>query len=432
MHLLFLSHYFPPEVNAPATRTYEFCKRWVAAGHKVTVITCAPNCPSGVVFPGYQNAWRREDNVDGIRVIRVWTCLAANKGCIRRIVSFLSYMVTATLCAVRLRDVDVVIGSSPQFFAAWAGAFCHWLRGWPFVGEIRDIWPEGIVVTGAMHRSPFIRLLEWMERRLYQSADHIVTVGNGYRQLLLDRDVPDQNISIVTNGVDCSKFGDAANADAIRRQWNPDDKFVCAYVGTVGLSHGLEVMLQAAEQLQRIGRTDVDFWIVGDGARREPLQAEASQRGLTNVHFLGMVPKERIAQVIAACDACLVHLRGAKFFSTVIPSKIFEIMASSVPIIMGVRGEALEIVERTRAGIAMVPDDPESLLHCIDRVASNRAEFSNGRDYVQQHFSHDTLATKMLNVCQRVVNSKRGRDRSSGHDQRRLEPATDRPDAKAA
>ncbi|MDZ4689439.1 MAG: glycosyltransferase, partial [Planctomycetaceae bacterium] len=173
MHILFLTHYFPPEVNAPASRTFEHCARWVKAGHQVTVVTCAPNCPTGVVFDGYRNAWRSEEEQAGIRVIRVWSYLAANKGFFSRIVNFVSYMLTAVWCAIRLRKVDVVVATSPQFFCGWAGVLCHWLRRWPFVLEIRDIWPESIIAVGAMRRSWAMRFLEWLELRMYAAADYI-------------------------------------------------------------------------------------------------------------------------------------------------------------------------------------------------------------------------------------------------------------------
>ena len=219
MHILLFSHYFPPEVNAPATRTFEHCRRWVAAGHQVTVVTCAPNCPNGIVFDGYRNSWRCEERVEGIRVIRVWTFLAANRGFLRRIANYLSYMVSATLYAVWLKNVDVVVATSPQFFCGWAGVLCRWVRRWPFVLEIRDIWPESIVTVGAMKRSRIIRLLEWLERRMYRAANHIVTVGSGYRRQLLDRGVPADKVSVIPNGVGDVPPTSRDRKSQIRERW---------------------------------------------------------------------------------------------------------------------------------------------------------------------------------------------------------------------
>ena len=396
MHILFLSHYFPPEVNAPATRTFEHARRWVEQGHQVTVITCAPNCPNGVVFEGYRNAWHAEELVDGIRVIRVWSYLTANKGFVKRILNFVSYLLTAVWAALWIRKVDVVVATSPQFFCGWAGVLCHWFRRWPFVLEIRDIWPESIVTVGAMRRSPVMRILEWLERRMYAAADHIVTVGNGYRDQLLERHVPAEKITVIPNGVDVSRLQPLPANKDLRKQWNAEGKFVCAYIGTVGMAHGLEVVLKSAEILHASGRNDVQFWIVGDGAERARLEQAANERNLTSITFTGMIAKSQIDDVIASCDACLVHLRGTELFGTVIPSKVFETMALNVPIIMGVRGQAQQIVLDGNGGVAMTPDDPQSLLEGIAEIRTNRSRYQQGRGYVARHYDRIVLADRML------------------------------------
>ncbi|MFO0918821.1 MAG: glycosyltransferase family 4 protein [Planctomycetaceae bacterium] len=398
MHILFLTHYFVPEVNAPATRTFEHARRWVEQGHQVTVVTCAPNCPTGVVFSGYQNAWRTEETLDGIRVIRVWSYLTANKGFFKRTLNFLSYMLTAVWCAIRLKNVELVVATSPQFFCGWAGVLCHAIRRWPFVLEIRDIWPESIVTVGAMQRSRLMTVLEWLERRMYAAADHIVTVGDGYKDQLLERNVPEKKISVIPNGVDLSRVQPQPPDVDLRRRWQGENKFVCAYVGTVGMAHGLDVVIDAAEKLRQVGRDDVQFWIVGDGAERCRLEQAAKDRQLNSITFTGLVSKDRIDEVTASCDACLVHLRGTELFGTVIPSKVFETMALNIPIIMGVRGQAQEIVLNGQGGVAMTPDDADSLLACIDRIRQERQQFVHGRAYVSRHYDRTVLADRMLDV----------------------------------
>ncbi len=401
MHILFLTHYFPPEVNAPATRTFEHASRWVQQGHRVTVITCAPNCPAGVVFDGYRNAWRAEETVNGIRVIRVWSYLTENKGFVKRTLNFLSYMLTAVWAALWMKKVDLVVATSPQFFCGWAGVLCHWLRRWPFVLEIRDIWPESIVTVGAMKRSRLMAVLEWLELRMYAAANHIVTVGNGYREQLLARNVPEEKISVIPNGVDVSRFQPQPQSAELRQRWNGDGKFICAYIGTVGMAHGLEVVLKAAETLKATGRDDVQFWIVGDGAERANLEQAAKERQLASITFTGMIAKNQIDEVIASCDACLVHLRGTELFGTVIPSKVFETMALNIPIIMGVRGQAQDIVLDGHGGVAMTPDDPQSLLECIDQIRADRTQCSRGRGYVARYYDRTALADEMLGTLQR-------------------------------
>jgi colanic acid biosynthesis glycosyl transferase WcaI len=401
MHILFLSHYFPPEVNAPATRTYEHCRRWVLAGHKVTVVTCAPNCPHGRVFEGYKNHWRQEEEQAGIRVIRVWTQLAANKGFFWRILNYLTYMLSATLQALLVREVDLIVATSPQFFCGWAGVLTKWLKRKPFVLEIRDLWPDSILAVGAMRQSILTRFLQKLEKWMYANADHIVTVGNDYRRGLTEKGVAWNKISVVPNGVDIGGFRFNGNRESARAEFGLQERFVCGYVGTVGMAHGLEVILQAAELAKVHGRDDLLFWIVGDGACRQQLETEANRRALNNVVFAGLLPKSQMPAAIASCDAFLVHLRGTELFSTVLPSKIFEAMALDVPIICGVRGQAQEIVCESGAGVAMSPDAADELLDRIEIIRSaGRASFQ-ASTYVKRNFDRDDLASEMLAILNR-------------------------------
>ena len=185
MHVLFFSHYFPPEGNAPASRTYENCRRWVAAGHRVTVITCVPNQPDGVAYAGYRNRLRQREQLDGIEVVRVWTYLAANRGTVRRVANYVSYMLSALLFSLFLPRPDIVVATSPQFFCGWAGVIAAHVRRVPLVLEIRDLWPDSIAAVAALRNQALLGFLEQLESWLYQAADHIVTVGEGYREELL-------------------------------------------------------------------------------------------------------------------------------------------------------------------------------------------------------------------------------------------------------
>jgi len=322
MRILFFSHYFAPEGNAPATRTYENCKRWVAAGHDVTVVTCAPNAPAGVVYEGYKNRLYQKEELDGIDVRRVWTFLAANKGFLRRTMNFLSYMLSALFFSLFVKRPDVTIATSPQFFCGWAGVLYSKLRRTPFILEIRDIWPESILAVGAMKKSVVIRVLEWLELRMYAAASHIVTVGDGYRQKLLEKGVPDSRISVIMNGVDREFYTPRPPDDMLRDRWGIKGKFVCGYVGTIGMACGLDTVLDAAQSLKAGGDDDVVFLLVGDGAVKDELESKAKSLDLKNVIFTGRQPKDQMPDYLSLMDVSLVCLRKSPLFTTVMPSKL--------------------------------------------------------------------------------------------------------------
>ena len=411
MNILFFTHYFPPEGNAPATRVHEFCRRWVKTGHAVTVITGVPNVPSGIIYEGYRNRLRQEENVDGIRTIRVWTYLAPNKGTGCRIVNYLSYMFSAILSGMFVKKPDVIIATSPQFFCGWAGAIVSKLRGLPFILEVRDIWPESIVAVGAMSNRRLLRLLEWLELWLYAAADHIVTVGEGYKRKLFEKTGRADGISIIPNGVDLKTFSPREPDAAMKQKLGLQGCFVCSYVGTIGMASGLDVVLEAARILKKSGQQNIKFLLVGDGAVKDDLQAKAASEGLDNVVFIGRQDKARIPDLLALSDACLVHLKKKAIFETVMPSKIYEAAAMSRPIILGVGGHAAKLTRDAGAGICIEPENAAQLIDAVEQLAGDPSacrEFGEkGRLMVKQAYDCDRLAREYESAIQVFLSTLR-------------------------
>ena len=407
MRILFFSHYFPPEVNAPATRTYDNCKRWVELGHEVTVITCAPNCPSGVVFEGYQNKPYQREEVDGIDVVRVWTYIAANEGTIKRIANYTSYLMTSVLAAAGLQRPDVIVATSPQFFCGWSGVLTHLWRGIPFVLEIRDLWPDSITAVGAMQQPALLRLLYQLEDWMYKAATHIVTVGDGYKEELLHKGVNIEKISVITNGVDPDQYLPQSPALAYKQALGIQQPFVCSYIGTIGMACGLQVVLTAAEKLKALGRQDIAFLLVGDGALRAELQQAAQDKHLDNVIFTGLLEKRRMPDVLSFSDVTLVHLKKTDLFKTVLPSKIFEAASMERPILLGVEGHSAELIRTAHAGICMEPENADDLVAAVCRLADDPdlgAKLGkNGRRYIQEHFHRGKLAERYLSLLETLV-----------------------------
>ena len=335
------------------------------------MITGVPNVPDGVVYAGYRNDWFRREHHLGVEVLRVWTYLAPNKGTVRRILNYLSFMVGATLAGLYVRRPDVVIATSPQFFCGWAGVLVTSLRRLPFILEIRDLWPESIEAVGAIRNRRLLRSLEWLERRMYAAADQIVTVGEGYRDKLVERGVSPERLDVVPNGVDLDLFLAGADGRAVRERYGLAQRFVLAYLGTIGMGCGLDVVLRAARRLHDRGDDGVRFLLVGEGAVREELEAKARAEGLAEVIFTGRQPKSDMPAFLAAADACLVHLTRTELFKTVLPSKIFEAAAMKKPIVLGVEGFASALVSQAEAGICIQPENEDELLEAVEKLAAD-------------------------------------------------------------
>jgi glycosyltransferase involved in cell wall biosynthesis len=395
LHILYLCQYFPPEMGAPAARAYEFSRRWVEAGHRVTVICGIPNHPTGTVYEGYRVRWRTVDRVEGIDVHRMWVYVTANAGMLRRSINYLSFGITAVLGALRLREVDVCIASSPQFFVGLAGVLLRMLRRFPLMLEIRDLWPDSIEAVEAAGEGLLLRVLRRVERFMYRRADRISVVSPAFRDHIEACGVAPERIVTIPNGVSTRLF---AAAQEERRSVLAafEGTFIVAYIGTHGMAHALETAIDAARLLR--GESDIHLLFVGEGARKEALRGYA--RDLDNVTFFDRMPRESVAQLLREIDVALVLLRDTALFRTVIPSKMFEIMGSARPIILGVEGEARRILEEADAGIAIPPENAEALAAAILRLrddAALRERFGrNAYRYVRENYDLDLLARKYL------------------------------------
>ena len=407
MRILFFSHYFPPERNVPASRTHEHCKRWVAAGHDVIVVTCAPHHPSGAIYHGYRNRLRRLEEMDGIRVVRCLTFLSANEGKWRRGLSYLFYLVAASCCALMERRPDIVIATSPQLFCGLAGVVTSKVLGRPLVLEIRDLWPESVLAVGAMNDGIVVRMLESLEKRMYRAARHIVTVGEGYRQRLIRQSVSPERLSVVMNGVDRELFYPRARDERISGSLGIAGRFVVSYCGTIGMAHGLDVVIRAAAVLRSLGRTEIVFLLVGEGAALERLRREAARARLDNVVFAGALDRTMIPAVLSISDGCLIHLRKSSTFSSVMPSKVFEAAAMARPIILGVRGFAQDFVMEAGCGLCVEPEDEKELVEAVLRLASDSELRYRlgvaGREFVTERFDRGRLASQYLKIFERVL-----------------------------
>ena len=407
MHILFLSDNFPPEVNAPASRTFEHCREWVRAGHKVTVITCAPNFPKGKVFEGYRNRlWQRE-RMDGIEVIRVWSYITANEGFTRRILDYLSYMFMAILAGPFVRRIELVVGTSPQFFTACAAYVVSRYRRVPYVFELRDLWPESIKAVGAMRDSALIRLLERLELLLYRKAARIVCVTHSFRETLIRRGIDARRISVVTNGVDMTRFSPVPKDAELVAELGLAGKFVAGYVGTHGLAHHLETLLDAAGRLRTLpGGGVFHFILLGDGARKQALVEDAARRGLNNVTFIDSVPKDQVARYWSLLDVAIIHLKKTELFTTVIPSKLFECMGMGLPVLHGVAGESADIVNKEGVGIVFEPENPVALSEGLRRMRENVSQYREMSSLALEaahKYDRKSLAAQMLGVLEQTV-----------------------------
>jgi glycosyltransferase involved in cell wall biosynthesis len=408
IHLV--SHYYPPEVGAPQARLSEMARRWAERGHRVTVLTGMPNHPTGVLPDAYRGAVVRREERDGVRVLRSWLYATPNEGFLKKTLGHLSFMVTAVVLGMpRAGRPDVVVVSSPTFFAILSAWFIARVRRARLVVEVRDLWPAIFVELGVLKNRMLIRLLERLELAMYAAADAVVVVSEGFRDDLVRRGVPEDKVVTIRNGVDLDRFdpGHVAPTGTRERLGCREGETLVLYIGAHGISQGLATVVEAASYLQDAG---VHVALVGEGADKKAVAARLAGLGATNVTMLPGVTRDEVADCLAAADICLVPLRDVPLFDTFLPSKMFELMGAGRPVLGSVRGESARILGEA-GQLVVPPGDAQAIARAIRDLAGDaprRTEMGRtGRTYVEAHFDRRVLADRYLELLELV--RERGR-----------------------
>jgi glycosyltransferase involved in cell wall biosynthesis len=412
VRIALVTHYFWPEPGAPSARLLEMGREWAAQGHEVTVVTNFPNHPSGVVPEAYRGRSFMVEDVQGLRVLRCRTYATPNRGIARRTLGHLVFMAQAVLQATpRLRGVDVIVASSPTLFAMVAAFVMSRRLRAPFVFEVRDLWPAIFVELGVLRNRIAIGLLERLELFLYRHAAAVVTVTRAFAADIERRGIAAGKLHVIPNGVDLDAFQPGPEDAALRARLGCAEQDVVAlYCGAHGISHALGRILEVAARVRDDPR--IRFLLVGEGAEKDALVAQARSLGLENVRFHDTVARDEVAAFYRSADVCFVPLRAVPLFRAFIPSKMFEILACGRPILASLEGEAAEILRESGAAVVVPPEDVDAIETALRRLAGDPGERARlagrGREYVAGHFDRRGLASRYLTILSDVAAARLG------------------------
>jgi colanic acid biosynthesis glycosyl transferase WcaI len=413
--ILYVTQYFPPEMGAPGARVAELSSHWVRTGHQVTVLTGFPNHPTGIVPPEYRAELRRlvmHEKVGGVSVVRSWLLPFPNRKAYERMLNYSSFCLSAASTGVFVSRPDVLIATSPQLLVGLSGWWLARVKRVPFVFEVRDLWPESLAAVGMGDPNSYLhRGLAKIAGFLYHRCDRVVVVTPAFKDHLIKHwQVPPEKISVVENGVETGLFSPGAPDQELRRELGAEGKFVVCYIGTMGMAHGLETVVEAAARL-RDPAPQVLFLLVGEGGEKERIISLARSRGLTNVRFVDQQPRARIPAYIRTSDVCLVLLKRTELFKTVIPTKMLEFMACARPVILGVDGQARKIVDEAQAGLFIEPENPDAMAEAILHLAADselrESMGRNGARHIFVHFSRQQTAKDYVAVLGSVVDEEK-------------------------
>ncbi len=395
MHILIIHQAFASIDEPGGTRHYEFARLLAARGHRVTVIASPVSYITGAVTGAASGGAEPQ----GVKILRAPVYSAHHKSFVHRMLAFFSFMFSSFWLGLRVRNVDVVWGTSPPIFqgvTAWALAR---LKGARFLFEVRDLWPQFAVAVGVLRNPLLIRASEWLERFLYHRADQVMVNSPGFIEHIKTRGA--RQVVLVPNGADPSMFDPSKGGTGFRHAQGLGDGFVALYAGAHGMSNDLDVVLDAAALL---AGKHIRVVLVGDGKEKPALERRAAEQGLDNVTFVPSVPKSEMPEALAAADACIAILKPLDEYKTTYPNKVFDYMAAGRPVVLAIDGVMRDVVEAAGCGIFVAPGDAHAMANAICRLAddprSSREMGLRGREYLEQHFSRETIGEKLIGMLE--------------------------------
>jgi glycosyltransferase involved in cell wall biosynthesis len=409
VRILLIHQAFVSPDQAGGTRHYELAQHLVQNGHDFTIVASDLSYLTGerAVAPGKGIVSKQVHN--GVTVLRAYTYPALHRSFVWRVVSFISFMVSSVLASLRAGPVDLVMGTTPPIFQAASAWLVAWLRGRPFLLEVRDLWPEFAIDMGVLTNPLLIALSRALEAFLYARATHVLVNSPAYRDYLIAKGVPTGKISLIPNGVIPELFDPNDDGSELRARLGLADRFIVTYAGAMGMANDLETVLRAAQHLADVPH--IHFLFVGDGKERANLQAASNQMGLGNVTFAGAFPKSHMSTVLAASDACLAILKNIPMFRTTYPNKVFDYMAAGRPTILAIDGVIRQVIETAGGGVFVPPGDDAALATAARTLASDpersRAMGAAARAYVVQHFNRRQQAQDFEQLVAELVQRKR-------------------------
>ncbi len=407
MKILVVSLYYEPDQcqgNGPIVRA--LCEDWAAAGHEVTVVTSFPHYNCDAVWPEYRGRLWQRDRVGQVRVLRSYIYVSARKSGLARLLNYFSFNVSSTLAGLSVERPDVIFVMSPPLTIGLTAYLLGKLKGVPYCYNVQDIWPEAAVRLGMLRGERTIRFWERVEKFIYRHSRRIFAISDEFSDNLQGKGVPATQIEVIPNFVDTAFIRPLPRRNAFATKHGLNDKFVVLYAGNVGLSQGLEVVLDAAELLRE--QSDVLFQIVGAGSSKAELMAEAGRRNLSNVRFLPLQEEADVPELYASCDVALIPLRRGLAQNSV-PCKTYSIMSSARPYIASVDegSNVWKLTERVDCGVCTPPEDARALAEAVLQLRGDekrrRLMGLNGRDYVELHFTRDVITQRYRQALEVVV-----------------------------
>jgi glycosyltransferase involved in cell wall biosynthesis len=404
MRILLINQAFVSPEEPGHTRHFEMAKFLQSRGHELVIVASDLNYQTGRRTVARKGVFA-EQNFDGVRVLRSYIYPALHRSYFWRVISFFSFMFSSIWTALQVRDVDLVMGTTPPIFQVVSAWFVALIRRKPFLLEVRDLWPEFGVSMGVLKNPLVIALARWLERFLYARATHILVNSPAYREYMISKGVPEKKVTYIPYGTDVDMFNPSVDGSSIRAELGLQERFVVLYAGALGQANDIDTLLRAANRLKV--EEKIRFVLFGDGKERPRLESEARQMGLSNVIFAGVRAKKDMPRVIAAADACLAILQDIPMFRTTYPNKVFDYMAAGRATVLVIDGVSRRLIEESGGGVFVQPGDDAMLAETVLELSKDSRRLQqmgrNARDYLVKYLDRRDRLNETLDLLVRLA-----------------------------
>jgi glycosyltransferase involved in cell wall biosynthesis len=403
MKILLINQAFVSPAEPGHTRHFEMAKFLQSHGHELVIVASDLNYQTGQRTVARRGVFA-EQVMDGVRILRAYIYPALHRSYVWRTISFLSFMFSSVWTALRVRDVDLVMGTTPPIFQAVSAWFVSWIRRKPFLLEVRDLWPEFGVSMGVLRNPIVIALARGLEKFLYARATHILVNSPAYREYMIAKGVPENKVTYIPYGTDVDMFNPQVDGSSIRDELGLQEKFVVLYAGALGQANDIDTVLRAAGRLK--SNDKIYFVLFGDGKKRPRLETEAERMKLSNVLFAGVRPKKDMPSVVASADVCLAILQDIPMFRTTYPNKVFDYMAAGRATVLVIDGVSRQLIESSNGGVFVQPGDDEMLAGIILELSKDSEHVQqmgrNAREYLVKHLDRRDKLNETLELLVRL------------------------------
>ncbi|WP_422080648.1 glycosyltransferase family 4 protein [Ulvibacterium sp.] len=395
MKILYIHQYFLTPKDTAGTRSYWICQELIKDGHQVTMLTTSSKIDSKI----------KRVKVDGIEVIYLKVPYSQYMGVLKRLKSFVSFMLKSARLALREKDVDLVIATSTPLTIGFPALVTKKLKGTPFLFEVRDLWPEVPIQMGALKNKIVIRLATWFEKTIYKNARYIVALSPGMMEGVLKRGIAETKVSMIPNmskvDVFWSREKDLGLADRLGLK---RDSFKIVYFGAMGLANGMDYIIDAINHIKE--QEDIEFVFMGGGATEPVLKQKCEKLDIKNAHFLGGFPLKELSAIVNLCDVCLITFADIPILATNSPNKLFDSLSAGKPVIVNSPGWTKDLVEQGECGVFVDPKNPVDLANKIMFLKDNPGKCKkyglNARKLAETKYDKSILCREFADIVDSI------------------------------